>query len=56
MKLLGKLYVSGPGHTYIHAKEDGKIYYVMTNGQWRLTSYALPPTSWRLVGDSYAKD
>jgi hypothetical protein len=56
MKLLGKLYLDHQGLILIHAKADGKVYYVEEDGSWLLSSYPHPLKSWRLIGDSYAKD
>lgn len=56
MKLLGKLYLSSNGDIYIHSRDDGLVYLVTVGGAWVVTWYKTPHRSWRLIGDSYAKD
>lgn len=59
MKLLGKLYLSRTGQIFIHSREDGYLYAVMPDGVWIRASFRRPIAvnpSWRLIGDSYAKD
>lgn len=56
MKLLGKLYVSWEGNLYIYSKEHGKFYFIKPDGTWVKAPYHRPLMSWRLIGDSYAKD
>lgn len=56
MRLLGKLYLTSYGELFIHSKLDGRVYQVQSNGEWKRSPWASPLRSWRLIGDSYAKD
>lgn len=56
MKLLGKLYLDPKGRYILHSKRTGKYYIVFEDGECLELDIKYKHISWRLIGDSYAKD